>query len=170
MINFRINIAGFMGPPVSLFAAYSHETDLLVIAKDPGAYDASPRDGFLKITNQSRDASYDALFDNDNMADAIKAYFEMESLRLVTIRADVVRHTPGSKIERDGFSDTGVKYRISPDMTSGQVAVMVACLYASQQKGVSAALSFADDMIFVGDDIAPHIKSERDRLREWGML
>jgi hypothetical protein len=165
-INFRINIAGFSGAAVTLFAAYNSDRDLLLVVAQANEYDGGARDGFLKITNQARDDAYDALFDADeSINDAIRAYFELDSLQLLSMTQAVQRHVPGTKIERDGFSDSGVKYRIAPDMTNGQVAVMVACLYASNQRNVGIAEDFAITMLTItGDDW------ERKPARDWRLV
>lgn len=160
-VNLRINIAGFAGSSCSLFAAYNPDRDLLLIAKESSEYEPGQREGFLKITNQVRDGAYDALFGDDQMEEAIKAYFDMESLGLLSLSQGVQRHNPGTKIERDGLSDTGMKYRISPDMTSGQVAVMAACLFASRQRNVGIAENFALQMIEI-DGGQPERGPDRD--------
>lgn len=165
-VNFRINIAGFAGSAITLFAAYSFDKDLLLVAKEAPEYEGGARDGFLKITNQARDGAYDALFNADvEMADAIKSFFDFEGMHRLTLSQAVQRHGPGTKIERDGFSDTGQKYRIAPDMSCGQVAVMVACLMADRQRGVAAAESFAMDMLIIGGD-----EPERGPLRDWRLV
>jgi len=142
-IKMRINIAGYFGRAVSVFAAYSPVTDILLVAQEQ-AYEVAERPGFLHITNQVRDEHHDAVFTEDSLREAINAYFELTALNLLNFSAKVQRLQPDSKIERMGVDERGMNYRIAPDINSGQVAVMVACLYASRQRAVGAAEDMAD--------------------------
>ncbi len=139
----RINVAGYFGRPVSVFAAYAPATDILLVSRE-GEYEATERPGFLHITNQVRDEHHDAVFTEQDLKEAIGAYFELDALRLLTLGPKVQRLSPDSKIERMGVDERGMNYRIAPDINCAQVAVMVACLYASRQRGVDAAQDMAD--------------------------
>lgn len=142
-VKMRVNVAGFFGRAVSVFAAYSPETDILLVAREE-AYEASERPGFLHITNQVRDEHHDAVFTEAELKAAIDAYFELSALHLLTLGAKVQRLSPDSKIERMGVDERGVNYRIAPDINCGQVGVMAACLFASRQRAVGAAEDMAD--------------------------
>lgn len=141
----RVNIAGFGGEPVSLYAAFDHADDLLLIS-DTKAYDGGEAAELLKISNQERDAFRDDLVSDDHMQDAITAYFEMDGLKLLELSDKSKRHNPGTKIERDGVGEGGVRYRISPDITCAQVGVMFACLAAKRQRSVNGALSIMEEI------------------------
>lgn len=145
----RVNIAGFYGEPATIFAAYDPGTDVLAIARVGKAYEPGPREGFLKITNQSRDQSYDALFGEDDFEEAVRAFWDLESLKLLTLKNDAQRCNPSTKLERDGVDDTGMKFRFHPDMTNQQVAVLAACLYANRQRSVSFMADFAAEMAMI---------------------
>jgi len=139
----RINVAGYFGRPVSVFAAYAPSTDILLVSRE-GEYEVAERPGFLHVTNQFRDEHHDAVFSEQDLKAAIGAYFELNALRLLTLGAKVQRLSPDSKIERMGVDERGANYRIAPDINCAQVAVMVACLFASRQRGVNAAQDMAD--------------------------
>lgn len=143
-MKMRVNIAGFAGKPVSLFAAYDPKTDMLLVARE-GEYEGGQREGFLKVTNQSRDEFHDAIFTDDETNEAIRAYFDLESLRLITLGAQVQRANPSAKIERDGMDENGTKYRVAPDIGCLQVAVLVAAYYAGKQRGISAMQDAMDE-------------------------
>lgn len=143
-VKIRINIAGYSGSPVSLFCAFDPATDVLLVARS-GDYEGGDRDGFLKVTNIGSDAEFDQLFEGDQTKEAIEAYFEMDSMRMLTLGEAVQRFNPASQIERDGMDESGPKYRVAPSITSGQVAVLVACLAARRQRGHAAsAQAFKD--------------------------
>lgn len=143
-IKIRINIAGYSGSPTSLYCAFDPATDVLLVAR-AGEYDGSIRDGFLKITNVNSDQSLDMVFDPDQTKEAIEAYFEMDSMRLLNMGEAVQRFNPSAQIERDGMDESGPKYRVAPGINSGQVAVLVACLVARmQRRHVLASEAFRD--------------------------
>jgi hypothetical protein len=147
-VKLRVNIAGFAGKPVSLFAAYDPGTDILLVAREV-EYEGGAREGFLKITNQARDDEHDAVFTEDETREAISAYFELDALKLLTLGDKVQRCNPANKIERDGMDERGTKYRIAPDINNSQVAVLVAAYYAGKQRGMRASQDFMDEMILM---------------------
>lgn len=144
-ILLRVNIAGFHGEPASLYGAFDHAEDLLLIS-DSKAYDGGPAPDLLKVSNQESDAYRDDLISDDDLQTAIMAFFEMDGLKLLAMAEKAKRHNPTNKIERDGVSETGMRYRISPDITCAQVAVMYACLAAKRQRAVSGALSIMEEV------------------------
>jgi hypothetical protein len=144
-ILIRSSMAGYGGSPVSVFCAYDPSTDILAVSRK-GDYEGSERDGFLKITNQDRDAAFDALFTEDKIREAITAFFELDALKLVSISSRASACHPSNKIERDGMDERGMNYRISPDIKNEQVAVLAACWYANVQRNVSAVRDFAEEM------------------------
>lgn len=145
-ILMRVNIVGFAGAPSTLFCAFDPNTDILAVVREGDGYEAGPRDGFLKISSQQRDAHQDALYTEDNTREAITAFFELDALKLINISAKAQRCDPRSKIERDGMDESGMKYRIAPDITNAQVAVLAAAFFAGAQRGAAAAQDFMDDM------------------------
>lgn len=145
----RINIAGFSGQPATLFGAYDPATDVLAIVRIAKEYEGGARDGFLKITNQSRDESYDALYTEEEIRDSIVAFFDLDSIRLLNLKGDGGRCNPANKIERDGMDAGGLKFRFAPDITNQQVGVLAACLHASRQRTISKMADFADDVSFI---------------------
>lgn len=147
-ILIRASVAGYGGSPVSVYCAYDPQTDILAISRK-GDYDGGDREGFLKITNQERDKAYDALFTEDKTREAITAFFELDALKLIAIGSRASACHPSNKIERDGMDESGMKYRISPDIKNEQVAVLAACWYANVQRNVSAVRDFAEEMSLI---------------------
>lgn len=145
-VMMRINIAGYAGPAATLFAAFDPATDMLAIVRRAKDYEPGPRDGFLKITNQNRDGAYDALYLEEETRESILAFFDLDSLKLLSLKGDAARCNPANKIERDGMDDTGLKFRFHPDINNEQVAVLAACLFAGRQRAVSQMKSFAEEM------------------------
>lgn len=135
----RVNIAGYSGQAVTLFGAYDHINDMLLVNSDTD-YNQADDEKFLKVTNQERDPYRDLLVSDDDLNDAINAFFEMEGMKLLHMEERVKRFNPASKIERDGVDAVGVRYRISPDITNGQLAVMYCCLAAVRQRAVADSI------------------------------
>lgn len=157
-VKFRINTAGFKGEPVSLFGAFDPDSNMLVISQDQPYSGGEPinlktkqslRADFLLLTNQSTDTVHDALFLEEDTADAIKAFFSLQDMRLLKLNDAVSRHSPLHMIERAGMDEHGVKYRLSPDITNGQVAVLIAAHYATLQRAVASMEDF--DLILDGE-------------------
>lgn len=144
-ILIRANIAGYGGNAVSIYCAYDTDSDILAVSRE-GEYEDSDRPSFLKISNQNRDKAFDALFTEELTRSAINAFFELDALKLLAISPKAQRCNPLNKIERDGMDEGGMKYRISPDVTNAQVAVLAASWYVNTQRGVSAVREFAEEM------------------------
>lgn len=142
----RVNIAGFQGEPATIFGAYDPATDMLAITKMGKSYDGKALEGFLKITNQTRDVAHDAMFTEEEMPEAIRAFFNLESLKLVALKGDATRCNPAHKVERDGMDEGGLKFRFHPDISNQQVAVLAACLYADRQRAMERMTDFAEAM------------------------
>lgn len=144
-ILIRANIAGYSGSPASVMCAYDTDSDILAVSSER-EYEDMDRAGFLKISNQSRDKAYDALFTEELTRNGITAFFELDALKLLAISSKAQRCNPLNKIERDGMDEGGMKYRIAPDITNAQVAVLAASWYVNTQRGVTAVREFAEEM------------------------
>ena len=137
-IKMRVNVAGFASEPASIFAAYSADTDILLVLRD-APYEDGLREGFLHITTQTGDRTHDAVFDQDQFREAIVAYFESASMSKLSMSDTMGRHDPRNAIQRNGVDEKGPKYQIQPTITNGQVAVLVACFYARHQRALASS-------------------------------
>lgn len=118
------------------------------LALPPGMPEAR-RGGCAVVTNNPSTDDRDELFTDVELRQAIEDYFAFSGRGLLVIEPAVARHDPRSKIEPDGLDERGRKYRIAPDMTNGQLAVIVACWFAMRQSGVASHL---DAMVDAEDD------------------
>jgi len=103
-------------------------------------------DGCAVVTNNAGADDHDMLFADADIRDAITEYFSFAGRGLLVLDEAVARHNPGTKIEPDGLDERGRKYRIAPDMTNGQMAVIVMCWAAVRQNGFARQLAAFDDM------------------------
>lgn len=139
----RINVAGFSGEALSVFAAYDRDTDVLLILRD-APYETVRRDGFLHLTTQAGDQNHDSIFEREHFREAIEAYFDASSMRALQLADTMARHGPESKLQRNGVDEKGPKYQIDPSITNGQVAVLLAAYYARQQRAIASSSSMFD--------------------------
>ena len=144
-VMMRVNCAGQQGQPVSLFAAYDPETDVIVIARE-SKYEVVPRDGFLRVTMRDADPEHDMVFTENEYHDAIVAFFDLDAMNLVQFANGLAKLSPENKIERDGMDERGVKYRIAPDIGNAQAAVLIACYAARRQRLVAQAEDFMGEL------------------------
>lgn len=144
-VKMRINCAGYGGQPVSVFGMYDPETDVLAIIRKT-AYETEPRDGFLRITTQDRDPTHDGVFSESDTRAAIVAFFDLEAMNLIQFSEGLASLDPKNKIEREGIDEGGVVYRIAPDITSGQVAVLIAAHAAKRQRGAAAVDAWMEEL------------------------
>lgn len=148
-VKMRINCSGYQGEAVSVFGMFDMETDVLLIGQRAKKYDTEPRDGFLRITTQDRDPTHDGVFLEEQTRDAIVAFFELEAMNLIQFGEGLSSLDPKNKIERDGMDTGGMKYRIAPDISNGQVAVLIAAHTAVGQRAVGRAGEFFGDLMTI---------------------
>jgi hypothetical protein len=141
----RVNVAGFGGQPQSLYASLDIKSGILVVAIARDRED-DRKPGFLHVTNITSDSVRDLLVTEAHLAKAINDYFRMSSLGLLQVREKALLADPRSRIERDKIEPTGIKYRINPDATNAQVALLYACYAADRQTEVEAARRFSRDV------------------------
>ena len=155
MIQIQANFIGYSGKPCSLFSAYNDKTQILVVAAEAG-YRAARREGCMVITN-NHSSNWDGFFDDDNIQDAIKAFYALKggvaedgkSARLAfTDRA--ARANPDSAIERDGVDMHGTRYRVSDGVTCMQMAALATCHYAARADTIERTVVFADTLARLG--------------------
>lgn len=137
-ILIRVNISGYKGAAASVFSAFDAQAGILSVARESPSIESDDRPGFLRISNQVTDPHRDALFVEDELSDAIRAYFDLRGCGRLILSEALRRHDPSNRIESDGVDERGTKYRISQDITCGQIAVLAACWYARRQSGVES--------------------------------
>lgn len=97
------------------------------------------------LTNDPAIEPRDSLFTEDHLRAAVNDYFAARGRGLLKLEPDVQRFDPAAKIEPDGMDERGRKYRFSPDLNDGMVAVLAMCWFAQQQTGFAAQLGHIDE-------------------------
>lgn len=153
MIPSQATIAGYSGKPCTLFSAYDDDSSILVISVEAD-YRRERREGCMVITNDP-DIERDLLVSEDNLRDAIEAYFSLaqgvaldgKSSKLAFMDK-AQRANPANSIEKDGMDSSGQKYRISENISCAQIAALATCWYFSSRfSTVQKMLNMADDIL-----------------------
>lgn len=103
------------------------------------------RDGCAAVTNNASTDDCDLVFTGEDMRAAIGDYFAFAGRGLLVFEDAQQRHNPASRVAADGVDEHGPKYRVAPDITNGQVAVIVLCWFALKQSGFARQLAAFDD-------------------------
>lgn len=149
MIQFQATITGYGGRPCSLFSAYDPDARILVVGAE-AAYRAERREGCIVLTND-QDIARDGLFTKEDLMDAIEAFYALKagiasdgkSARLA-FGNRAARANPEQSIERDGIDTSGPKYRVSQDISCGQIAALATCLHAIRSDTVERTVKLAE--------------------------
>lgn len=149
MIQFQATITGYGGRPCSLFSAYDPAARILVVGAE-AAYRAERREGCIVLTND-QDIARDGLFTKEDLMDAIEAFYALKagiasdgkSARLA-FGNRAARANPEQSIERDGIDTSGPKYRVSQDISCGQIAALATCLHAIRSDTVERTVKLAE--------------------------
>lgn len=145
-VPMRINVAGFKGEPVSMMGAYDPGSDMLLI-RESRALETVARPKFLHVTNIPGQPVCDTFFEERDIGAAITAFFMLQTQGLIRLDTKAMRFDPANKIERDGMDDSGIKYRTAPDISNGQVAIILAAYATTRQRAVAAILEDADELM-----------------------
>jgi hypothetical protein len=153
VIPIQATIVGYSGKPCTLFSAYDADSQILVVSVE-AEFRRDRREGCMVITN-NQDLERDGLFTEDDLKDAIDAFFFMQGGVAIDGKSNRLqfsdraqRANPGSKIEKDGIDASGQKYRISEDISCAQVAALATCWYANARAGaVNKVLDMAREIL-----------------------
>lgn len=144
-VNMRVNVAGYGGNPVSLFAAFSPDTgDLLCV--DCTDMEMGEIAGFLHVSTTGAEVACDMRFAESDLSQAIQDYFLMDGMKSVHLEKSVSRFKPTNKIQADGVDINGVKYKLDGEVKNGHVAILAACFAAQRQRQVANSMEAMDDL------------------------
>jgi hypothetical protein len=138
------SIAGFTGSPTTLAAFFDSETNVIAVAKQIEFREERP-EGYGMVTNLDLDA-VDFKFTDKVMQDAIRSYYTRKAQGTLDIVDALQRFHPDNRIEQDEIGETGRRFRISPDIDNGQIAVLAICAFVDTQSSIRGALDAMNDL------------------------
>ncbi|SER35668.1 MULTISPECIES: hypothetical protein [Pseudomonas] len=141
----QVSIGGYQGRPVTLLCALDDSTNVLTIAAESPIL-TERKEGFAVVTNQDTD-SFDMKFTDDLIRDAITSYYARSSQETLAVLDALARFSPDNAITKDSFDERGPRYRISPDIQNGQLAILAACAFADRQQPMNAITSMASELM-----------------------
>ncbi|MDF0506513.1 hypothetical protein POK33_37810 [Burkholderia cenocepacia] len=150
-IRVQAIISGYQGPAVNLVGAMDAETGLFIIAREQGFDERIP--GALVVSNQSRMEDRDRLFDEDKLQRAIHLYFGMKGQGLIELLPVVTKHDPGARIEPDSMNERGTRYRLMPELSNGNVAVLAMVEAADVALAADTTADTANDILSMYDEL-----------------
>lgn len=147
-------IVGYAGSPKTLYSVYNPGIGILAISR-LGSFNPVRRPHTALVTNDAAVDDRDSLFTENDLHDAIDAYFSLlhsrtkdgHSSRLTySQEISVGSVSPESRIERESIDVNGSKYRIAGDISCAQIACLATCLFAQHSDAVVASEKMFDDL------------------------
>ncbi|WP_175785278.1 hypothetical protein [Burkholderia ambifaria] len=145
MLLIQASITAYQGPSANLLGAYDSDTGLLIVERELARDERI--DDAVFVTDDPRAEDRDRLFNEDNLQAAIRSFFRAKHSGLVELEKSVKRHDPEHKIEAEGVTEQGSKYRVNPEATNGQIAVLAMMDAVAVAGHAEAASDFADNLI-----------------------
>lgn len=143
-IRLQAEITGYAGPAVNLLGALDPDSGLLIVAKEL-AFGERLTDALVSA-NDPRSERRDRLFTEDDLQAAIRLHFRAQSTSMVELLPTVAKHEVAHRIENSGISERGTSYRLSPDITNGNVAVLALALLADNAYKAQSATDFSNEL------------------------
>jgi hypothetical protein len=145
-VKIMCSIGGFTGQPITLLAGYDQSTGLLLVTSEV-PFKNERRDGFAFLTNSAFAESRDGLFSDANFEEAMMRFRELRAAGLLDLAEKLRKHDPDARIDVRDVTDGGRTYRVSAEISNGQVAVLALTWFAARQRAISAAESMTSDLL-----------------------
>lgn len=135
---------GYKGKAANLLGALDTDTGLLIVAKEllPGQV----AEGALLVTNDPRSEQRDSLFSEEKLQDAIRLFFRAKANGTFEVMAALTKHDPDHMIEVQSIEERGSRYRLNPDFTNGNAAVLAMLDAAHRAHTAQEVADFADEL------------------------
>lgn len=143
-IRLQAEVTGYSGPAVNLLGALDPDSGLLIVAKELKV--GERLDETMVTSNDPRSERRDRLFTEDDFQESIRLFFRAKSTAMIELLPNVTKHEPAHKIETNGMDENGTKYRLSPDITNGNVAILALAAAADRAYKAQSATDFANEM------------------------
>lgn len=137
----QAEVNGYQGNTANLLAALDMETGLVIVDAELTVGKRIP--GAHVVSNDPRIQHRDTLFTEEQLQEAIRLYFRADASGLLILQPETAAHSPKNAIEALGVEERGTRYRLSPDIRNGAVAVLALAHAADSLYNAENANSFA---------------------------
>ena len=148
--SIQASIVGYMGKPSSVFAGYSENDGIIVVAVATDLW-RERRAGHVVITNDSAIQDRDLFYKADSLKPAIAAYYRLKNgtamdgkSHALQFEARAANANPAAVIESDGYDESGARYRLAEGVGNAHIAVLSMCLYVAKLKGLNDAVGMME--------------------------
>lgn len=121
-ILMQAEITGYKGVSVNILAALDSESGLVIASKELAPGERRP--GAMIVSNDPRSETRDRLYTEDSFSDSIRSYFRAVSSKMIELLPAVSKYDPTQYIETNGMGENGIRYRLSDEVSNGNVAVL----------------------------------------------
>lgn len=143
-IRIQAHVTGYSGKAANVLGALDMESGLFIVAKELGPDERM--DDVIVVSNDPRAERRDSLFDEDKLQNSIRLFFRAQATGMIELLPGVSKFDPSHKIEADGVGENGSKYRLSPDISNGNVAVLALLDAADRAYKAQSATDFSDEL------------------------
>lgn len=144
-MKIQSTIAGFKGEPKTLIGNLDERTGVLVVVKEVKHRENRIAPDFALVSNLAL-PELDFTFEDKHIRDTIRAYYTRKAQGTLDVLNEIRSCEPDNNIEQDAVDEGGRRYRINPDITNGQVAILAAVAFVEHQTGFSTAVSVANEL------------------------
>lgn len=137
------SICGYAGEPTSLAALLDPVTGILAIVA-PMKYLEKRLEKAAFVVNTKAE-EYDCMFKEEHLADAIRYFKEGIGTGMIMFSDTTLRFTP--RIESDGVTESGQKYRLHANLENGEVAVLALAHFMNRQRAFQNVDNAMDAML-----------------------
>lgn len=143
-VRIQAEITGYQGQAVNLLGALDTESGLFIIARELGA--GERMEGAIVISNDPRSERRDSLFTEEKLQNSIRLLFRAQATGMIELLASMSKHDPAHRIEKGDVDEHGTKYRLAPDVSNGNVAVLALIEAADNAYKAQATTDFSSEL------------------------
>lgn len=144
-MKIQSTIAGFKGERKTVLGNLDERTGVIVMAREVKYTEKRMAPDIAVVSNLDLE-DIDFRFTDKHIGEAIRVYYTRKAQLTLDVLNEIQNFDPGNMIEPDAVDEGGRRYRISPDITNGQMSVLAAVAFVEHQAGFKAAVSMADEI------------------------
>jgi hypothetical protein len=144
-MKIQATIAGFKGERKTVLGNLVERTGVLIMAREVKYTEKRLAPDIAIVSNLDL-ADIDFRFTDKHIGEAIRVYYTRKAHLTLDVLNEIQNFDPGNMIEPDAVDEGGRRYRISPDITNGQVSVLAAVAFVEHQTGFKEAIGMANEL------------------------